>query len=114
MTTFADQKKILMKYLVIVALVLASAYFYPQFNESTGSPCGAVEKRFVRDAFGGSDGGDMFAALLSSGATDGALAASMIKSAYPNLPAALGCLRAYYELMADPSMAKSAFEGSAK
>lgn len=103
-----------MKFLVIVALVLVGAYFYPQFNESTGSPCGAVEKRFVRDAFSGSDEGDMFAALLSSGATGGTLAASMIKSEYPNLPASLGCLRVYYELMADPSMAKSAFEGGAK
>lgn len=103
-----------MKFLIGGALVLAGAYFYPQFNEGTGSPCGAVEKRFVRDAFSGSDGGDIFAALLASGATDGALAASMIKSEYPNLPAALGCLRVYYELMADPSMAKTAFEGGVK
>lgn len=102
-----------MKILVVAILVLAGAYFYPQFNEDTGSPCGAVEKRFVRDAFSGSDSGDIFAALVSSGATDGALAASMIKSAHPNLPATLGCLRVYYELMGDPSLAKNAFDRNA-
>lgn len=103
-----------MKILIVVVLVAAAAYFYPQFNEGVSSPCGAVEKRFVRDAFAGSDGGDIFAALLSSGATDGALAASMIKSAYPNLPAAVGCLRAYYELMANPDLARTSFDGKSK
>lgn len=98
-----------MKLLILVAVILAGVYFYPQFNESTGSPCGATEKRFVRDAFRGSEGGDIFAALLASGASNGALAASMIKSAYPNLPASLGCLRIYYELMLNPAMAREAF-----
>lgn len=103
-----------MKLLIAVVVVLAGTYFYPQLNENTGSPCGAVEKRFVRDAFSGSDGGDIFAALLASGATDGALAASMVKSAYPNLPATFGCLRVYYELMLNPDMAKKALEREAK
>lgn len=103
-----------MKLLIAALLVLAGVYFYPQFNENTATSCGAVEKRFVRDAFSGSQGGDIFAALLASGATDGALAASMVKSAYPNLPATLGCLRVYYELMIDPGMAKSALERQSK
>ncbi|MCD8505080.1 MAG: hypothetical protein LRY53_09090 [Burkholderiaceae bacterium] len=103
-----------MKILIVVLLVTAAAYFYPQLNEGVSSPCGAVEKRFVRDAFAGSDGGDIFAALLSSGATNGALAAAMIKSAYPNLPATLGCLRTYYELMADPDLARTTFDSKSK
>ncbi len=102
-----------MKTLIIALLVLAGVYFYPQLNEDMGSPCGAVEKRFVRDAFRGSDTSDVLAALLASGATDGALAASMVKTAYPNLPATLGCLRVYYELMVDPNMAKETFNRKA-
>ena len=103
-----------MKLLIALLLVLATAYFYPQFNEDTGSVCGAVEKRFVRDAFSGSTGTDLFAALLASGASDGALASAMIKTAYPNLPATLGCLRMYYELMLDPDVAKNALELQSK
>lgn len=71
---------------IAVLLVSASAYFYPQLNEDTGSACGAIEKRFVKDAFSGSGGGDIFSALLASSASDGALAASMVKSAHLNLP----------------------------
>lgn len=103
-----------MKLLIALALVLAGIYFYPQMNEGTSSPCAAVEKRFVRDAFSESDGGDVFAALLASGVTNGALAASMVKSVYPNIPATLGCLRTYYELMFDPDLAGAAFDRSIK
>jgi len=103
-----------MKLLILIALIFAGMYFYPQINEGTGSTCAALEKRFVRDAFSNEQGGDVFSALLSSGATNGALAASMVKSASPNLPAALGCLQIYYELMFDPEMAKRAFDKDVK
>lgn len=99
-----------MKLIILIALIFGGLYFYPQFNEGTESSCGALEKRFVRDAFSGEQGGDIFSALLSSGASDGALAASMVKTASPNLPPALGCLKIYYELMFDPDMAKRAME----
>jgi hypothetical protein len=95
-----------MKLIILIALVIAAAYFYPQINEDSDSPCAALEKRFVRDAFTGSDGGDLWAALLSSGVTNGAIAASMVKSTSPNLPAALGCMRSYYELMFNPELAR--------
>ena len=99
-----------MKLIILIALIMSGLYFYPQFNEGTQSSCGALEKRFVREAFGGEKGGDVFSALLSSGATNGALAASMVKTASPNLPAPLGCVKIYYELMVDPDMAKRAIE----
>ena len=103
-----------MKLLILIALIFAGLYFYPQINEGTDSNCAALEKRFVRDAFSKEEGGDIFSALLSSGATNGALAASMVKSASPNLPATMGCLRIYYELMFDPEMAKRAFDEGVK
>jgi hypothetical protein len=103
-----------MKLIIALAMVLAGIYFYPQINEATSSPCAAAEKRFVRDAFTGSDGGGVFAALLASGVTNGALAASMVKSVYPNIPAPLGCLRTYYELMFDPDLARTTFNRSIK
>jgi hypothetical protein len=63
-----------MRLIIALAMVLEGIYFYPQMNEATSSPCAAVEKRFVRDAFTESDGG-CFAALLASGITNGALTA---------------------------------------
>ena len=103
-----------MKIIIILAVILGGLYFYPQVNEDTSSTCGALEKRFVRDAFSGQDGGDVFSALLSSGASNGALAASMVKTASPNLPASLGCVQIYYELMFDPEMAKRAIDKDVK
>lgn len=103
-----------MKLLIALILGLGAVYFYPQINEDTGSPCGALEKRFVRDAFRGSGQADLFGALLASGTTNGALAASLVKSAHPNVPAVFGCLRSYYGLMMDPESARAMVDRYAK
>lgn len=103
-----------MKLLILVAILLGGLYYYPQINEDTGSPCGALEKRYIRTAFSGSDGGKVLGALFTSGSSDGDLAASAVKTASPNLPAPLGCLKFYYQLMFDPDMAKSVFGQATK
>lgn len=98
-----------MKLLMVVVILLGGFYFYPQINEDTSSPCGALEKRYIRTAFSGSDGGKVLGALFTAGGSDGDLAASAVKTASPNLPAPIGCLKFYYQLMLDPNMAKSIF-----
>ena len=103
-----------MKTLLVIAAIVGGLYFYPQINEGSSSACGAVEKRFVREAFSASQGGDLFIGLLMSGASNGALAQAMVKSASPNLPAFLGCLKAYYQLMLDPEPARQAFSQGAR
>jgi hypothetical protein len=98
-----------LKIIIVIVAIFAGLYFYPQVNEGSASTCGAVEKRFVRAAFQGNEGADVLMALLFSGASNGALAQAMVKSASPNMPAALSCLRLYYELMFNPDLARDAF-----
>ena len=95
-----------MKVLSALLIVAAGVFFYPQINESSSSVCAAVEKRFARDAFTDATGADVFMAMLISGASDGALARSLVKAQSPNLPASLSCMTFYYRLMLDPSIAK--------
>lgn len=98
-----------MKTLLVIVILLTGVFFYPQVNEGSSSACAAVEKRFVREAFNTREPGDLLIGLLMSGASNGALAQAMVKSAYPDTPAFLGCLRAYYGLMFDPEPARQAF-----
>lgn len=95
-----------MKWLIAVLLVLAGTFYYPQVNESASTACAAIEKRFARSAFDAKEGGAIFGALLASGVSNGALAGAFVKSHYPNLPQAVGCSVVYYQMMADPDMAK--------
>ena len=95
-----------MKRLILIALVLAGLYFYPQFNEGADSPCGALEKRYVRHTLGTSEGGKVLGALVTSGSSDGDLAASFVKNEAPNLPSTLGCLKFYYQYMFEPEAQK--------
>lgn len=103
-----------MKLLILIVVALAGLYFYPQINEDTSSPCGALEKRYIRTAFSGSDGSKVLGALFTAGSGSGDLAASAVKTASPNLPAPIGCLKFYYQLMLDPDMAKSVFSDDKK
>lgn len=95
-----------MKWLIAIFVVLAGLFYYPQVNESASSACAATEKRFAWTAFAPKDGGALLGALLASGVSNGALAGTFVKSHYPNLPAAVGCAVVYYQMMADPDMAK--------
>jgi hypothetical protein len=97
-----------MKILIVVLLVLAGAYFYPQINEDAGSACAATEKRFARSAFDSKDGGSILGAILVSGISNGAIASEAVKAKYPDLPAPVGCAVTYYQMMANPNMAKEA------
>ena len=47
--------------------------------------------------------GRAFLSTLVSGLSDGAIAAAVVKQQHPNLPAAVGCVVAYWRMVIDPS-----------
>jgi diphthamide synthase (EF-2-diphthine--ammonia ligase) len=100
-----------MKWLIILVVLLVAFFFYPQLNESASTSCAATEKRFARAAFDPKDGGSVLGALLVSGVSNGALASEFAKNRYPNIPATVGCVVVYYQMMVDPEMPKRAMEG---
>jgi hypothetical protein len=101
--------------LVAAALLLAVGYGYPLLNEDTGTTCRALERRVIATVppSPGARPGDeamarAFLGVLIGGLSDGTFAATAIKQRYPNLPAAVGCAVAYWQLVFDPSALQGA------
>lgn len=105
-----------MKYILLAAgLALAALLGWPLLNENAGSTCSAVEdlaaRQFaaiVRADPTASPKAVMWGNLLASGVTalsQGKIAATGVKQAYPNLPPFLGCTILYYQHVANPSLA---------
>src|SRR5258706_7888692 len=86
------------KLILLVVVVLAFAYAAPLVAESTGSPCDALEKRFVAvNTHGQAPRDPDFDALrrgfLGSlqGFSSGSFATEYVRRQHPNLPVGLGC-----------------------
>lgn len=89
-----------MKYLFVLIVIVASAYFYPQIIESKGGPCQAFEAKLM-DELGGADRNAGLLLGLASGVSNGELGKRVATREYESLPTGLACVRAYYTLNAD-------------
>ena len=101
-------------FLGAAVLLLAIGYGYPLLNEDAGTTCQALERRVIASlppTPGARPGDDAmaraFLGVLIGGLSDGAFAAAAIKQRHPNLPPAIGCAGAYWNLVLDPSALQS-------
>jgi hypothetical protein len=86
-----------MKYVILLAVFVVGAYFYPQIIESKGGPCQAFEAKLTGE-IGGQDQNAGLLAGIASGFSDGEVGKRIALRKYGNLPTGLACVRAYYTL----------------
>lgn len=89
-----------MKFFILLVLVLAGAYMFPQVYEEVDSPCQALEKKVLRMNVDGGAARSPFANLALS-LTGGNLGAEMAADQYPDLPERVACLATYYDFPDD-------------
>ena len=89
-----------MKFLILLILVLAGAYMFPQLYEEVDGPCQALERRLVRD---NTEKGleDSVVSNLALSISNGDLGERVASDKFPKLPARLGCLAVYYDIPED-------------
>ena len=91
------------KLILLVVVALAVAYGAPLIEESTGSPCDALEKRYVAVNTPGQSTRDpdfdaLRRAFLGSlqGFSSGSFATEYVRRQHPNLPVGIGCTVEYW------------------
>lgn len=89
-----------MKFFILVILVLAGGYMFPQVYEEVDGPCQALEKKLVRD---NTENGleDSVVSNLVLSISNGDLGERIANDKFPKLPARLGCLAIYYGIPED-------------
>lgn len=85
-----------MKYLLLIVAIAAGAYFFPQLYEEVGSPCLALEKKFMREQNGDTNINQTLSGLALS-LTGGKLGEQMADDIYPDLPSRFACVATYYD-----------------
>lgn len=84
-----------MKFVILLVMILAGGYMFPQLYEETDGPCQALEKKLVRDNT--ENGMENLAVsnfvLTISG---GDFGERIARNKFPNLPSRFGCLAVYY------------------
>ena len=89
-----------MKFFILLILVLAGGYMFPQVYEEVDGPCQALEKKLVRD---NTENGleDSAVSNLVLSISNGDLGKRIANDKFPKLPARLGCLAVYYNIPED-------------
>jgi hypothetical protein len=93
--------------------VLAVLVGYPLLNESSGSMCGALERRVLtlQSASQPRRSGDAFGTALAgafaNAVSNGFVASAVLKQRYPDVPPVLACTVGYWNLMLDPAAAQA-------
>ena len=90
-----------MKLIVLVAIALGAAFFYPARHEQTATACAALEKRVVATL------PPQMAKLVPRNASP----QTTIQGVIPFLPPEAGCAVAYWLTMAKPDMAQTLAAG---
>jgi len=85
----------LVRLLILLGLLGATAFGYPLVTEKAGTACAALETRMLDLAPDGAAAGATVW-LGALGVSDGAVAEDMVKRQYKALPPALGCTVAYW------------------
>ncbi|OUS07764.1 hypothetical protein A9Q96_05270 [Rhodobacterales bacterium 52_120_T64] len=86
-----------MKFLILLILVLAGGYMFPQVYEQVDGPCQSVEKKLVRD---NTENGleNSIISNVALAISNGDLGERIADDKFPNLPSRLGCLAVYYNM----------------
>ncbi len=89
-----------MKFFILLILVLAGGYMFPQVYEEVDGPCQALEKKLVRD---NTENGleDSIVSNLALSISNGDLGERVADEKFPKLPPRLGCLAVYYDIPED-------------
>ena len=89
-----------MKLLILLILILAGSYLFPQLYEEVDGPCQAVEKKLVRDnTENGLENSAVSNLVLSI--SNGDLGRRIAHDEFPKLPSRIGCLAVYYNVPED-------------
>ena len=94
-----------MRKLVITVLLLAVlAYGFPLVNESSSTPCNALERRFVAQATRDGATGDPDIAALGGAflgslqtVSNGSFAVEYVRREHPNVPSGVACVAEYWK-----------------
>ncbi len=89
-----------MKFFILIVLVLAGGYMFPQVYEEVDGPCQALEKKLVRDNTENGLENSVISNLALS-ISNGDLGERIADDKFPNLPTRLGCLATYYDIPED-------------
>jgi hypothetical protein len=110
----------MIKFIVLVALVAAAAFFVPPFLEGTPNVCSAFEHKIgvlvqaetakLPPALANDPkiAAMMNALRTTTGAANGLLAEAYIHDKFPQLPPVAGCAAAYWKVTFDPDLAQYA------
>jgi hypothetical protein len=105
-----------MRFLILLALLAAGAWFAPQFAEDADGPCPALERRVAAlvqaeaaKLPGGASGDPRMAGLMAAvqgvaSASGGALAEAYVRERLPQLPRGVGCVVGWWKLKLDPDL----------
>lgn len=85
-----------MKFLILLAMVIAGIYAFPQFYEEADGPCQALEKKALRVNSATSIVGNLALSL-----SDGSVGREIAADHYPDLPRHIGCVITYYDFPDD-------------
>ncbi|TPJ58655.1 hypothetical protein [Mesorhizobium sp. B2-6-1] len=89
--------------LTIIALIAAFGFGFPIFAENSSSACDAAEKRAISImAEKGTDTGTVAFSNLAGSLSSGRIFETVVRSKYPNIPPALSCAYAYWNLLLNP------------
>ncbi len=89
-----------MKYLIVIVLLLAGGYMFPQVYEEVDGPCQALEKKLVRDNTKNGLENSIISNLARS-ISNGDIGEGIADDKFPKLPSRLGCLAVYYDIPED-------------
>lgn len=86
------------KLLMVLAVISAAAFYYPQIASKTGTPCEALESKMVAELPDVVTENSPFAifANVMTNVTQGEIGEAVVADKYPNLPEPLACAIGYY------------------
>jgi len=89
-----------MKFFILLILVLAGGYLFPQVYEEVDGPCQALERKLVRDKTDKELENSAVSNLVLS-ISNGDLGKRIALDEFPQLPSRIGCLAVYYNVPED-------------
>ena len=100
--------------IVIVVVLLAVIFGYPQFAEDTDGPCGAFVSHVAKistSETASSDAGHDPPATGVVGLLDGAVANKIVAERYPGIPTQLTCTWLFWQATIDPKSVPGLLQG---
>lgn len=89
-----------MKFFILLILILAGAYVFPQLYEEVDGPCQALERKLVRENLDKELENSAVSNLVLS-ISNGDLGKRIARDEFPKLPSRVGCLAVYYNVPED-------------